>query len=128
MTALVNRLPHYNSHPSGIECRSVNRHLSAPLSCAYKYLFRYREKGNPAKDLRKCQNYIEDQIEHLGMPARVSEEVVSLAAGVAEAEPDQAVSRAMMLLVRPLHIGHLREAAELVSALALLAEACVEPK
>lgn len=63
----VNSPPHYNDHPSGIECIEVTRHMSFNLGNAIKYLWRHGKK-DPEKtieDLRKAVFYIEDEIKRL---------------------------------------------------------------
>lgn len=53
---------HYNSHPSGIQCIEVTRHMSFNLGNAVKYLWRCDLKINAVEDLKKAIWYIEDQI------------------------------------------------------------------
>lgn len=59
----VNRPPHYNSHPSGIECIQVTEHMGFCLGNAIKYIWRADLKGDPIKDLRKARWYIDREIE-----------------------------------------------------------------
>ncbi|WP_245876557.1 DUF3310 domain-containing protein [Streptomyces uncialis] len=55
---------HYTSHPSGIECIEVTRHMNFPLGNAIKYIWRAGLKDtNPVPDLEKARRYIEIQIE-----------------------------------------------------------------
>lgn len=61
----VNHPPHYNSHPSGIECIEVVRHMSFNLGNAVKYLWRAGHKGPTIEDLEKARWYIEDEIQRL---------------------------------------------------------------
>lgn len=53
---------HYNSHPSGIECIQVVRHMPANIAAAIKYLWR-TDKKNGVEDLKKSLWYIADQID-----------------------------------------------------------------
>lgn len=60
----VNHPSHYTSHPSGIECIEVTRHMSFNIGNAIKYLWRngLKEAEPSIKDLRKAIWYINDQI------------------------------------------------------------------
>ena len=64
----VNHPSHYISHPSGVECIEVTRHMTFNLGNAVKYLWRNGLKdGQPqVQDLRKAIWYIEDEIKRLG--------------------------------------------------------------
>jgi hypothetical protein len=57
---------HYNSHPSGVECIEITRHMGFNLGCAVKYIWRAGLKTPDAvKDLRKAAWYIQDELERL---------------------------------------------------------------
>ena len=58
----VNHPQHYTSHPSGIECIEVVRHMGFNLGNAIKYIWRADLKGNAIEDLEKAHFYIEDEI------------------------------------------------------------------
>lgn len=58
----VNHPKHYTSHPSGVECIDITRHMSFNLGNAVKYLWRADEKGAPIQDLEKAVWYINDEI------------------------------------------------------------------
>ncbi len=58
---MVNHPPHYTSHPSGIECIDVVRHMPYNIGVAMAYLWRHEQKGG-TEDLRKAIWHIEDQI------------------------------------------------------------------
>src|SRR5205085_8008429 len=45
---------HYRSHPSGIECIEVTRHMNFNVGNAIKYLWRYMDKGDPVENLKKA--------------------------------------------------------------------------
>lgn len=63
----VDHPAHYNTHPSGIECIDVVRHMNFNLGNVVKYLWRAGEK-DPAKhleDLKKAAWYLNDEIERL---------------------------------------------------------------
>ena len=58
---------HYKSHPSGIECIEIARHMNFNRGNAMKYLWR-AENHAPMKeleDLRKARWYIDDEIKRL---------------------------------------------------------------
>ena len=58
----VNHPQHYTSHPSGVECITVTRHMSFNLGNAMKYIWRADLKGNSVEDLKKAAFYINDEI------------------------------------------------------------------
>ena len=59
----VERPPHYNSHPAGIECIDVVEHLPFNIGNAIKYLWRCDKKhADPTTDLEKAKWYIEREI------------------------------------------------------------------
>lgn len=64
MSDPVNHPPHYNSHPSGVECIQITRHMTFNIGNAMKYLWRNGLKdGNPSiQDLQKAMWYIQDEI------------------------------------------------------------------
>ncbi len=62
----VNHPPHYNLHPSGIECIRIARHMSFNLGNVLKYIWRADEKGAPIKDLQKAMWYLKDEIKLRG--------------------------------------------------------------
>ncbi|MGE3593799.1 MAG: DUF3310 domain-containing protein [Arcobacter sp.] len=59
MSDLVNKAPHYNANPSGIECIEVAENLTFCLGNALKYLWRCGEKGSRKQDLEKALYYIQ---------------------------------------------------------------------
>jgi hypothetical protein len=65
MTDYVNKPPHYTSHPSGIECIQITRHMNFNRGNAMKYLWRAGEKGDAIEDLRKAVFYLRDEIARL---------------------------------------------------------------
>lgn len=44
---MVNHPPHYNNHPSGIECIQITRHMNFNIGNAVKYLWRAGLKADP---------------------------------------------------------------------------------
>lgn len=58
----VNHPTHYTSHPSGIECISITRHMSFNLGNAIKYIWRADLKGDSIEDLKKAVWYLTDEI------------------------------------------------------------------
>ena len=61
----VNHPPHYNAHPSGIECIQITEHMNFCLGNAVKYIWRAGLKHNAVEDLRKAVFYIEREISRL---------------------------------------------------------------
>lgn len=62
MTDNVNQPAHYTSHPSGVECRTITRHMGFNLGNAFKYIWRCDLKRDAIEDLRKAINYLQDEI------------------------------------------------------------------
>jgi hypothetical protein len=58
----VNYPQHYTSHPSGIECIQITRHMGFNLGNAMKYIWRADLK-NGLEDLEKAKWYIQDEID-----------------------------------------------------------------
>jgi hypothetical protein len=59
----VNHPPHYNAHPSGIECITIVEHFNFNIGNAIKYLWRQGLKANSLEDLEKAVWYINREIE-----------------------------------------------------------------
>lgn len=59
---LVNHPTHYTSHPSGIECITITRHMSFNLGNVLKYIWRADLKNNLVEDLKKARFYLDDEI------------------------------------------------------------------
>lgn len=66
MNNVVNNPPHYNAHPSGIECIQVTEHMNFNLGNAMKYIWRSDHKGASEQDLLKAIWYIEREIKRQG--------------------------------------------------------------
>lgn len=62
MADSVQHPAHYTSHPSGIECIDITRHMGFNLGNAIKYIWRADLKGKAIEDLRKAAFYIQDEI------------------------------------------------------------------
>lgn len=62
MADMVNKPPHYTSHPSGVECIQVTEHMGFCLGNAIKYIWRADLKADAVEDLRKAVFYIEREI------------------------------------------------------------------
>lgn len=60
----VNHPSHYTSHPSGIECIQVTRHMSFNIGNVIKYCWRagLKDSKTDLEDLLKAQWYLNDQI------------------------------------------------------------------
>ena len=62
----INHPSHYNSHPSGIECLTIVRHMTFNLGNAMKYIWRAGLKSkDPTTDLKKAIFYLQDEIMRL---------------------------------------------------------------
>jgi len=61
----VNHPKHYTSHPSGIECIQITRHMTFNIGNAIKYLWRAGQKDSEIQDLEKAVWYIKDEINRL---------------------------------------------------------------
>ena len=59
----VNNPRHYTSHPSGIECLEITRHMGFNLGNVLKYIWRADLKGKDIEDLEKAAFYLLDEIE-----------------------------------------------------------------
>jgi len=62
----VVRPPHYTSHPSGIECIEVTRHMTFNRGNAIKYLWRAGDKNDVSEDLEKAIWYCLDELTLFG--------------------------------------------------------------
>jgi hypothetical protein len=61
MTDAINP-PHYQDHPSGVECIEITEHMNFCLGNAIKYIWRAGLKNNAIEDLRKARWYIDREI------------------------------------------------------------------
>ena len=61
MSDPVNHPKHYTSHPSGVECIQVTRHMNFCLGNAIKYIWRADEKGKAIEDLDKAIFYLQEE-------------------------------------------------------------------
>ena len=69
----INHPIHYNSHPSGIECIEIARHMDFNLGNVLKYIWRHGQKKRDnegvlekaIEDLEKAAWYLNDEIEML---------------------------------------------------------------
>lgn len=61
----VNHPKHYTSHPSGVECIEVVRHMGFNIGNVIKYLWRAGLKGEDKEiqDLEKAAWYLNDEIQ-----------------------------------------------------------------
>jgi len=58
----VNHPKHYTSHPSGVECIEITRHMNFNLGNVVKYIWRCDDKELPIQDLEKAAFYLNDEI------------------------------------------------------------------
>jgi len=63
MSDSVKHPKHYTSHPSGVECIEITKHMNFCLGNAFKYIWRADLKNSAIEDLRKAVWYIECEIE-----------------------------------------------------------------
>ena len=61
---MVNHPPHYTSHPSGVECIDITRHMGFNLGNALKYIWRadLKHDDNGVEDLKKAIFYLNDEL------------------------------------------------------------------
>ena len=57
MTDNINHPKHYTSHNIGYECIDITQYQTFCTGNVIKYLWRYKDKGNPLEDLRKARWY-----------------------------------------------------------------------
>jgi len=62
MTDNIKHPKHYTSHPSGIECIEITKHMNFCIGNAIKYLWRAGLKNDTVEDLGKAIKYIEFEI------------------------------------------------------------------
>lgn len=60
---VVRKPNHYTSHPSGVECIDIVKHMNFALGNVVKYVWRADLKGNALEDLRKARQYLDIEIE-----------------------------------------------------------------
>jgi hypothetical protein len=58
----VNHPKHYTSHPSGVECIEITRHMGYNLGNAMKYIWRCDLKRDAIEDLKKAIWYLQDEL------------------------------------------------------------------
>ena len=63
----VNHPSHYTSHPSGVECIEITRHMTFNIGNVIKYVWRSGLKeGQPSlQDLQKARWYLDDEIKRI---------------------------------------------------------------
>ena len=91
MTDTVNHPPHYRSHPSGVECIQITRHMNFNLGNAVKYIWRAGLKNDAVEDLRKATFYIADEIARL-QPSNTPNEGLPFAAHYSRREAERAAA------------------------------------
>ncbi len=57
---------HYTSHPAGVECIEIVKHMNFCLGNAIKYIWRADLKNNAIEDLKKARQYLDIEIERRG--------------------------------------------------------------
>jgi len=61
----VDKPIHYNSHPSGVECIEITKHMNYCLGNVIKYVWRAGLKGEAIEDLEKAATYLQYEIDRL---------------------------------------------------------------
>ena len=59
----VSHPSHYTSHPSGVECIDITKHMNFNLGNALKYIWRADLKNDAVEELKKAIWYIEKELE-----------------------------------------------------------------
>jgi hypothetical protein len=60
---MINHPPHYNNHPSGVECIEIVEHMPFNIGSAMQYLWRCDEKHPcPYDDLEKALWFVRREI------------------------------------------------------------------
>lgn len=59
---MIHKPKHYTSHPSGVECIDITKHMSFTLGNVIKYVWRADLKGDAIEDLRKAREYLDIEI------------------------------------------------------------------
>lgn len=62
---MVDQPSHYTSHPSGIECIEITKHMDFLLGNALKYIWRSELKDDMVQDLKKANWYLNKKIEEI---------------------------------------------------------------
>ena len=75
---LVNHPSHYTSHPSGIECIEITRHMNFNLGNVIKYIWRADQKGDLLENLKKARFYLDDEIKRLEGSVGLEESLVKV--------------------------------------------------
>ena len=79
----VDHPPHYNRHPSGVECITIVEHMTFNIGNAMKYLWRADHKGK-IEDLEKAVWYIQREIQRIKKsPSAANMLIVGIIAGFA---------------------------------------------
>lgn len=84
----VNHPSHYTSHPSGVECLHITRHLQFDPGNATKYVWRADLKTGVSgvQDLLKAEFYLEDHLAEFGGQIIVPDKAADLIHVVLETE------------------------------------------
>ena len=59
----VDHPPHYNQHPSGVECIDIVEHMGFNIGNAVKYLWRADHKDADIEDMEKAVWYVQREIQ-----------------------------------------------------------------
>lgn len=75
MRNVVSHPVHYTSHPSGVECITITRHMGFNIGNVVKYCWRagLKENTGDIEDLEKALWYLQDEIRERKANAQGSE-------------------------------------------------------
>lgn len=62
---LILKAPHYNAHPSGVECIRIVEHYNFNLGNCIKYIWRsgLKDSAKDLEDLKKARYYLDNEIQ-----------------------------------------------------------------
>ena len=63
MPSQVDHPPHYNQHPTGVECIDIIEHFNFNVGNAMKYLWRAGQSEHWVTDLEKAAWYVQRELE-----------------------------------------------------------------
>ena len=86
MTDEINRPKHYAEKPYGIECIEITENMDFNSGNAFKYAWRFSDKGTPEKDLQKCLWYLNRAIEK-GFTVYSNSEIIEKLIIIKESDP-----------------------------------------
>ena len=97
MTDAVDHPKHYNSHPSGVECIEIVRHMTFNTGSVFKYLWRagLKDTAPLIEDHKKALWFLKDEIGRLERAEREAKRTLEEAEQVSKTETDDNLSTAL---------------------------------